>query len=232
MRPVNKTNAPLNEDNQILFFDKYQNYKRYLINTIGEYWSYCERHIPTSLAVELIRPKKHNPTLELVWSNLLLACTNCNSTKADTDVILTDYFWVDLDNTYQKFSYDISGLVKPNQQLNEVEQIKSKNTIKLFGLDKTQPNLESKEWEKASDKRFEHRLQAFIDANEYAVIYNNATLQERATYIKFLIDISKKGFWSIWMKAFENFPEVQKELINSFVGTNKAYFHPILNHFP
>jgi uncharacterized protein (TIGR02646 family) len=229
MRPVNKDLEPLHADGTVVTFPEYARSRRYLINAIGEYCSYCERLIPASLAVEHIQPKTHNGHLELVWSNLLLACTNCNSTKGHTNVVLADYFWPDRDNTYEKFTYDLSGFVKPNPTLNAVEALKSNNTIGLLGLDRIQPTSGTANWEQASDRRYEHRLQAFVEANNYATIYRGATLIERNVFIVFLIDIAKKSFWSIWMRAFEDFPEVQRALINNFTGTRHAYFQNILN---
>jgi uncharacterized protein (TIGR02646 family) len=225
MRPVNKDLEPLHSDGSLVSFSEYAKSRRYLIDSIGEYCSYCERLIPASLAVEHIQPKKHNGHLELVWSNLLLACTNCNSTKGHTDVVLADYFWPDRDNTYVKFSYDLSGFVKANPVLDAVEVLKANNTIKLLGLDRIQPTSGTANWQQASDRRYEHRLQAFIEANKYASIYSNASFAERIVYIGFLIDIAKKGFWSIWMNAFQNFPEVQRELILQFKGTRQTFFY-------
>jgi uncharacterized protein (TIGR02646 family) len=224
MRPVNKDGQPLNDDGTVVLFPEYARSRRYLIDAIGEYCSYCERSIPTSLAVEHIQPKTHNGHLELVWSNLLLACTNCNSTKGHENVVLANYFWPDRDNTYEKFIYDISGIVTVNPILNAGDAVRSQNLISLVGLDRIQPAMGTASWEAASDRRYEHRLQAYIDANNYAAKYRAATLPERTNYLPFLIDIAKKGFWSIWMRAFEEFSEVQRQLIAQFRGTRQNYF--------
>lgn len=226
MRPVDKDDQPLNADGTAVTFTGYPQSRRYLIDTIGEYCSYCERLIPASLAVEHVSPKSANPNLELSWSNFLLACTNCNSTKGHLDVVLTDYFWPDSDteNTFEKFSYDISGLVSVNPLLDHDSAIRAQNTISLVGLDRRQPSAGTRDWEEASDRRHEHRLQAYIDANDYAAKYQAATIEERNLYLPFLIDIAKKGFWSIWMHAFEGFPEVQRALITNFLGTRQNLF--------
>ena len=228
MRPVDKDAQPTCAAGAVVTFATYPQSRRYLINTIGEYCSYCERPILTSLAVEHIQPKTHNGHLELVWSNLLLACTNCNSTKGYTDVVLADYFWSDRDNTYNKFSYDISGLVKVNPLLNAVDAVKAQNTISLVGLDRIQPNAGTIAWEEASDRRHEHRIQAYIEANNYAADYDKATIEDRAKFLPFLVVIGKKCFWSIWMNAFERFPEVQRALIDGFLGTRLGLFAHIV----
>ncbi len=52
-----------------------------LINNLGQYCSYCEIPLATSLAVEHMLPKSDFPLLALVWENFLLACPLCNSYK-------------------------------------------------------------------------------------------------------------------------------------------------------
>lgn len=54
-----------------------------LISAIGSYCSYCELPISSVPAVEHRLPKAYFPALFLNWSNFLLACTLCNSTKGD-----------------------------------------------------------------------------------------------------------------------------------------------------
>jgi uncharacterized protein (TIGR02646 family) len=228
MRPVNKDNPPKDSKNQEITFKEYQHARRYLIDTIGKYCCYCERKIVAGLAVEHIEPKSilKNKSLELKWSNFLLGCTNCNSTKSDKDIVLGNYFWADSDNTYSIFSYDASGIVKVSSQITDPQEIqRAINTIKLVGLDKKPPKTNTIAWKEASDSRFEDRLEAIQDTKTYVTMYSNAPLAERPNYLCFIKTIViGKGFWSIWMRAFENFPEVQKELINSFKGTRKEFF--------
>jgi hypothetical protein len=154
-----------------------------------------------------------------------LACTNCNSTKGHTNVVLADYYWPDRDNTFEKFSYDLSGLVKVNPLLNAIDAVKAQNIISLVGLGRKQPNVGTRDWEEASDRRHEHRLTTYVEANNYADNYKKATIEDRVKFLPFLKDIAKKGgFWSIWMHAFKDFPEVQKELLLLFKGTRQTFF--------
>lgn len=235
MRPVNKDETPKDSNGQEIKFKEYQRARRYLIDTISEYCSYCERKIVTNLAVEHIEPKSilKNKHLELKWSNFLLGCTNCNSTKSDKNIVLSDYFWADsdTDNTYSIFSYDDSGVVKVSSQITELHKIqKATNTIKLVGLNKKPPKKNTRDWEEASDRRFEQRIQAFKDAQEQAKNYSIASFKTRDFMLPLIkIAVLGGGFWSIWMRAFDNFPEVQKELINAFAGTRKEFFSEVLN---
>lgn len=232
MRPVNKGNSPKDSSGNEIQFKDYKQARRYLIDRIGEYCSYCERKIVASLAVEHVQPKLPNPTLALSWSNFLLACTNCNSTKGKINTGLNDYFWADKYNTYRVFDYSDSGKVIISNNIKNVTSIKkARSSIKLVGLDKIPPNKGTVEWEEAYDRRFEHRIQAFKLAQDYEKKYSAATLEIRLILLPYIKDIVVfEGFWSIWMRAFENFPEVQKELIFSFKGTRKKslkyYRHP------
>lgn len=230
MRPVNKDNPPKDAKGNEIIFTKYQHARRYLIDTIGEYCSYCERKIVANLAVEHIEPKSilKNEHLELEWSNFLLGCTNCNSTKSDKDIVLSDYFWADSnsENVYSVFAYDASGLVKVSHQITDLQKIqRATNTINLVGLNTKPPKKNTLEWKEASDRRFEQRIQAFKDAKDYADKYSIASQEVKLAYLDcFKTIVINQGFWSIWMRAFESFPEVQKELILAFAGTRQELF--------
>ena len=104
-------------------------------------------------------------------------------------------------------------------------KLKIQNTLDLVGLQKYPPNTGTTAWEKASDRRFEHRIQAWSDANRYMNMYKGETTEIKEKMLSFIVTIViNQGFWSIWMNTFENYPEVQSELINKFTGTNAIYF--------
>ena len=220
MRAVNRGNTPLDNAGVQIVFSEYPEARRYLIDRLGEYCSYCERHIPASLAVEHIRPKTHNPMLELRWDNLLLACPNCNSTKGHENIILADYALPHIDDTFDLFQYDSSAIVKPKLGLNPIDLDKTKKTIKLVGLGKSQPAINTKEWKIASDRRFEHRLQTYLEAERFSLEYSKKSIAARADMLPLLeIIVISKGFWSIWMSAFSTFPEATIRFRLAFVGT-------------
>lgn len=54
-----------------------------LITNLGQYCSYCEMPLATSLAVEHMLPKAGFPVKSVSWDNFLLACPLCNSLKND-----------------------------------------------------------------------------------------------------------------------------------------------------
>lgn len=225
MRPVTKGSNPTDEGDAIVF-KKYARARRYLIDRIGEYCSYCERKIEASLAVEHVQPKDSNPSLALEWSNFLLGCTNCNSTKGDKPIILSDFVWPDTDNTFNYFAYDNSGIVNIPFNITDVNlRQRIQNMLDLVGLQKHPPRKGTVAWKEASDRRFEHRIQAWVDTNDSMQKYNAATDDIRQVMLPLIATIVvNQGFWSIWMNVFSSFPEVQIELINNFSGTNSTLF--------
>lgn len=226
MRPVEKGACPINKKGKKVVFSKYKQARRYLIDRIGEYCSYCERKIESGLAVEHVQPKDSHKHLELEWDNFLLGCTNCNSTKGKTDVVLSDYLWPHLDDTFSAFIYDGSGIVRVNAQQSEALKIRAQRMIDLCGLAKVQPKTNSRQWETASDRRFEHRIQAWREAEKTVQTYRRANPMVRERLVSLIETIVvNQGFWSIWMHAFKDFKEVQGMLIENFPGTRKVYFN-------
>ena len=115
MRPVKRGDSPIIGD-----YDKYEKAKTELISRLDSYCSYCERKIVTNLAVEHIEPKAGTygqPKLEGCWTNFLLACVNCNSTKGSKQVLFNALFFPDRDNTFFAFEYLADGSVIPSAQL-------------------------------------------------------------------------------------------------------------------
>ncbi len=149
MRPVVRGDWPKDNTGNEVKYKNYENARGELIKRFGEYCSYCEMHLDTSLAVEHVRPKKppgadnNIAGRKLNWNNFLLACTNCNSTKSNIDVELDDYFWPDRDNTFLVLQYSEGGLISSAEGLSDALKVKVKKTIKLTGLDKNSQCPES-----------------------------------------------------------------------------------------
>ena len=92
MRPIDKGQAPR-------VYSAYGDAVGDLEARLGTYCSYCERRVPTGLAVEHKAPRNVHPGRELDWDNFLLSCSNSNSVKGDTDLADEDTLWPDLHNT-------------------------------------------------------------------------------------------------------------------------------------
>lgn len=226
MRPIIRGPIPKDETGNDIIFTKYSRSRRYLIDRIGGYCSYCERKIEASLAVEHIQPKSREPELELSWDNFLLACTNCNSTKGDTIVALPDFVWPDVDNTFALFTYDDSGIVKiPDNIIDDNLRNRIQATLNLVGLQKHPPRVGTLVWAEASDRRYELRIKAWAEAVETNSKYANADQSIREIMLPLIkIIVINQGFWSIWMQVFHEFPEVQRGLLEEFTGTNTQFF--------
>ena len=213
MRPVERGDAP-----QV--FTAYRDAYPYLVERMGDYCSYCERQIETHLAVEHVQPKNPVPALENEWTNFLLGCVNCNSSKGDNPVTLIDYLWPDSENTLSAFSYSKGGIVSPNEGLNPGMATKASATIQLVGLDKY-PGNPGRE-PTVSDLRWQRRREAWQKA-EYCrnLVQENDCEQVRSL----IVEVAKgRGMYSIFWTVFEADTDIKKRLREAFSGTSCACF--------
>lgn len=222
MRPVRRGACPQDQQGQEIKFAAYQQARRELIHRMGEYCSYCEMQLDASLAVEHVQPKKPPgaaaamPERELDWDNFLLACTNCNSTKGDTDVVLNDYLWPDRDDTFHGLCYGEGGVVSsaPGAQKARADRL-----IQLVGLHVKPDTAE------ASDRRWLNRREAWDMAVETKELLAQSPLEAKDAIRKLIILIAlSKGFWSVWMTVFAGDPVMRNRLLQAFPGTNTGLF--------
>jgi uncharacterized protein (TIGR02646 family) len=210
MRPVQKGTAPRT-------YAIYREAGKDLIAVIGDFCSYCERQIETHLAVEHVRPKSVDPTLINEWGNFLLGCVNCNSSKGDTPIVATDYFWPDVDNTFRAFRYTEAGLVEPAAALTPPEQTKAQATIKLTGLDKDPGNPDPDRRPTDADRRWTRRFEIWQMAQGNKKRLEQAdSVQLRQTIVE---NATARGMFSIWMSVFADDPDMRTRLIAGFIGT-------------
>ena len=205
-------------------FKEYQDAKGLLLDRLGQYCSYCERHFPGGLAVEHIQPKDTNPDLELKWSNFLLSCINCNSTKKNKTIDLDSFFWADMHNTLLAFEYKDGGLIGVNPNLDEQKQRRAKRTLELFGLEKRPPRNAD-----AGDLRWRNRGLAWdLAQEERQELIESDTPSHRAKIVKIAV---LRGFWSVWMTVFKDDPDMLERFINAFPGTANCFdpttFQPV-----
>lgn len=223
MRPVVRGNIPKDDNDQPREYTDYKQARGALINRLGEYCSYCEMELDSSLAVEHVKPKKppgadNNLTeRELNWYNFLLACTNCNAYKSNEEVELENYFWPDTDNPFWALKYHEGGVITPAAGLPETDRIRAENTIKLTGLDKT-PATDAE----ASDRRWDNRRNKWNiaqRARERLQRNNNEDFREQ------IVETALgHGYWSIWMTVFSNDTDMCRRLIQAFAGTCQSCF--------
>ncbi|MEL0638538.1 HNH endonuclease [Marinomonas sp. TI.3.20] len=215
MRPVRKGSSPVNGD-----FNKYEDAKPDLVSRLGLYCSYCERPIKTLLAIEHIEPKGTNKTLEKVWSNFLLACVNCNSCKGSTPVNLQDILLPDRDNTFLAYEYGYDGEVSPSSTLNVQQSTSAKNTLTLVGLDKSVQAYRDSNDQLVALDRPSQRMEAIGIAQESLSLYQSLPLNQMIESI--VKTALSTGYFSIWMKVFDQVPAAKQRFIESFKGTGDS----------
>lgn len=221
MRPVVRGNRPQNAEGEDVQFSEYAQARAELIRRMGEYCSYCEMHLDASLAVEHVQPKQPpgaaavDQARALDWDNFLLACTNCNSTKGNTDVDLNQYLWPDRDNTFRALKYSEGGLIDP--ALDGDLKVKAENIIKLTGLDKHPLNDP-----KASDRRWKNRRETWDIAQRSKNNLHTCNTPEMRDQI--VMTATGHAYWSVWMTVFKDDPDMLLRLIQAFPGTCAGCF--------
>jgi uncharacterized protein (TIGR02646 family) len=225
MRPVRRGASPQSTD-----FVPYASALAPLVGRIGMYCSYCERLIPTNLAIEHIQAKSlpKYAALEGRWSNFLLGCVNCNSTKGDKDVVLSQHLLPDRDNTTVAYQYLVDGTMQVAPGLTAVRSRKAEATLALVGLDKAsaQAATTANEVQVALD-RSTQRQQAWLEASlcldELQAQPSNDVLRRMIVRLA-----QARGFFSIWMTIFAADVDMRLRLIQAFPGTAASgCFDPI-----
>lgn len=211
MRPIQKGPWPTKGTGiKKRIFNQWQRAIPHLKDSTGKFCHFCEMKVTNALAIEHIKPQVHFPRLSSDWNNFLLICNYCNSHKLSNKPIAPyrkNYFWPHLNNTLKTFDVSLAGVITPNTFfLSNIADInRANNTIALYGLDKTHTSTGN------SDDRLVERLEAFYFAIE--------RLKEFTTGINasvdVIVDLAKtKGFFSVWLKVFENVPSVRTALIS------------------
>ncbi len=216
MRPVRRGASPQEVD-----FDDYTRAKPELISRLGPYCSYCERHIPTNLAVEHIQPKKGPhacPTLTGRWENFLLACVNCNSTKGDKKVVLADTLLPDRDNTAAAYVYTEDGRVQVAPNLSPAVSSAAAATLRLVGLDKAPSAITDSNGKQVAIDRMSQRMQVWMTAQECKTsVDSDPKNQDLRNCIVRLAECT--GFFSIWITVFAADIDMCRRLIEAFPST-------------
>jgi uncharacterized protein (TIGR02646 family) len=205
-----------------------------LIDRLGQYCSYCEMLIPSSLEVEHILPKLRFPDEETNWENFCLACRNCNSTKKSpmekrwdsswkhlhiTSAKIaarSEFYWIDQDNTFRAFEYSKGGVVKVNPSLASEEEIVARATIEMVGLDRIpKSDMQMK------DRRWINRKEAWDKAERALQRLSKCNDQESLEAMRDSVieQAVPQGFFSVWMTVFKDDPDMLNRFINAFPGT-------------
>lgn len=218
MRPIRRGASPSVTD-----FDPYDKAKPDLIARLGPFCSYCERRIPTNLAIEHIQPKNLPAYAPLVgrWDNFLLGCVNCNSSKSDKDVILADVLLPDRDNTFHAFTYHCDGTVVPSQAvINAGLKAKADATLKLVGLDKKISQTLDENGKLVAIDRMAQRLEVWalaIDSLSDLHACSNDVMRKKIAQLAL-----GYGYFSIWVAVFIGDIDMCNRFIDAFSGTRQS----------
>jgi uncharacterized protein (TIGR02646 family) len=187
------------------------------------YCSYCERCVPTLLAVEHIQPKglpAYQP-LQGRWENFLLACVNCNSTKKDKPISLFDVLLPDRDNTLAAYLYSAGGEIQVSSQLNAHAQQLAQSTLALVGLDQRGQNISDANSRLIALDRVKQRMEAWLMAEDARA--KLADQPGNVVMAELVIRLAQRtGFFSIWMEVFRADPAIRCQLIDAFPGTRDS----------
>ncbi len=222
MRPVTRGKSPRTAD-----YAEHRDAFGELSARLGLFCSYCERRIPTQLAVEHIQPKGL-PAYEHLkgrWDNFLLGCVNCNSTKKDKDVVLNHLLLPDRDNTAAAYIYTMDGKIEVNPGLSAQQQVMATRTLALTGLDKSISAVKDSNGKLVAIDRVSQRMQAWLLAKESK--QDLKTNQNDAFRRQIGRTAKESGFFSIWMTVFHDDSAVRKLLITEFTGTAVDCFDPL-----
>lgn len=218
MRPVDRGDVPKDENDDPVEYDDYKDARDDLIERMGDYCSYCEISLHSQIDVEHVVPKSLDPTLELEWTNFLLACKNCNSTKLNKPVVIDQFYWPERDNTLRAFFYEKDLPPQLTEDDADIDAARAQRTLDLTGLnrDATHPNLSDR------DRRWLKRINAWSKALEVkTLIALNDTDQMRQLALMVAKGV---GFWSVWFAVFNEDIDMCRRLIDGFHGTEKLCF--------
>jgi uncharacterized protein (TIGR02646 family) len=219
MRPIERGDNP-----QLGDFDDYRGAFPHLHARLGPFCSYCERRIPTALAVEHIQPKGLPQYAHLVgrWDNFLLGCVNCNGTKTDKDLHLDAVFLPDRDNTGAAFEYLPDGKVVPAAGLTADQRQMAEETLALTGLDKPLNAVVDENGQLVAMDRVSQRMEVWLIAERSHTHWQQNPSDELREQI--VQTARGHGFFSIWMTVFRNAPDMRDMFIGRFPGTATTCF--------
>lgn len=217
---------PISKGRPSKIYKEYGDAKPDLYLRLGLQCCYCEQHVKLeNIAVEHIFPKEKHSECRLLWSNFLLTCTLCNSTKKDADIFynnVNDYIFPDRDDTYKRIVYKKEMGFQPTANRQYIDYQRAQNTIDLYIKKSARPTRKhlfivterASRWKKEGD-----------DAEENREIYLSFIDQEkRNRYLNQIKKSANDSCWSIWMHAFEDIPEVKETILYALPNTAIEYF--------
>lgn len=214
MKPVERGPSPK-------VYSAYGDAKPDLIARLGMHCSYCEASAdPQNLAVEHIYPKKPHPARALLWSNFLISCNTCNSYKGihlgngKCKNLFVRYLWPHLENTFRAYKYHPDGSVDVRTGVTGETLDAAKRTLDMAGLVLSSANAASYQKLGLVYDGLSKRKQQWGQIVGFRTRYEREPTPDNVDFVA--TNAALMGYFSIWMEAFEQHPEVRRALIRAF----------------
>ncbi len=132
-----------------------------------------------------------------------------------------DFLWPDKDNTLTAIEYGAGGLVGPSLTLDPKIAPKAAALIDLVGLDR-HPGQPAAKQPTDRDKRYLEWEEKWKLAQ---LMREKLTGNNTNTFRDVLVILAKEsGFFSIWIAAFHDDPDMRRRLVEAYVGTARDCF--------
>jgi len=211
MRCVDKGTAPN-------IYTYYKAARNDLGNRIGWICSYCEMPVKNMIEVEHVHPI-NNGGDTLNWNNFLLSCRYCNGVKNNNNLNRGGYLWPDIDNTILAFEYSELNIVEPASGLPVPIRDMAQSTIDLMGLNR-HPGLVNEPTD--ADSRWINRTLAWGIIQDS---YNDWITNRSQAFARQIARTALgHGFYSYWIKKFQNEAMVLNEINLIFPNTYQPQF--------
>ncbi len=211
MRPVDKGRC-------ITRLRAYGNAKPDLLSRIGEFCSYCEcSGAAQQLHIEHVYPKDPHPGLATNWRNLLLSCATCNTYKSKylgnsrQSCLLRASLWPHIDNTFNAFEYQKSGLVRVRHGLSPAVSAEATRLLDMVGLMQSPTVAAKYEALGIAYDGTTRRTEAWGIASRALEAYReNPTAKMLETICD---NCYSTGYFSVWMTVFRKYANVRQAFI-------------------
>jgi hypothetical protein len=138
--------------------------------------------------------------------------------KNDRNASRMGYLWPDRDNTILAFKYSEDNIIEPSDNLLPDTVLMATNTIDLMGLQRT-PHSNDEPTDR--DSRWIARIRTWGVIEDSFRDWLSCPTPEMARQIA--RTALGHGFYSFWLKKFDNIPEVNDAIKQIFPNT----YHPL-----
>ncbi len=223
MIPLDKGEVPIDSISGLpQTVTDYAQWRASLINRLGSYCSYCNAPLSSSPQVEHVVPKNPQPGQVagslLGWENMLLACGPCNNAKNNNPISTNTHYLPETCNPlfiFDNFLFEEGqAIIKPNQTLSPLQNIKAVNTISLLMLDDIDRRTTV-----IVDLRSSFRSKAIKSYSDLKSLFHLNNHPQKAKIVAALSE--SIGFFSIAFEVFKDEPDVLIALRDTIPGFNR-----------